>query len=132
VDTSRKLSFHVGKVKITSKGFVADYTTFWFGTNDAREAHYLTAILNSNILDQMIKEHQPKGKFGPRHICRLPFEFNVPRFDPNNKLHRQIAVLGVKAEKQAIDLPKKSRLKTKAAIPSMKEIDKLVQKLLRQ
>lgn len=131
VDTSRKLNFHVGKAKIPSNGFVADYTTFWFGTNDAREAHYLTAVLNSNILDQMIKEHQPKGKFGPRHICRLPFEFNVPKFNPENRLHRQIAAMGLKATKEAANLPRMSRLKTKAAIPSMKDIDKLVLKLLK-
>jgi len=80
----------------------------------------------------MIKEHQPKGKFGPRHICRLPFEFYVARFDPRNELHRKIAALSKKAVKEAVNLPKMSRLKTKAAIPSMKEIDKLVQKLMKQ
>ena len=80
----------------------------------------------------MIKEHQPRGKFGPRHICRLPFEFNVPKFDSKNKLHRQIAILGVRATIEASNLPKMSRLKMKAAIPSLEKIDRLVRKLLTQ
>lgn len=130
VNTKRLPDIQIGNTKISPTGFIADYTTFWFETNRATEAYYLAAILNSNVLDQMIKKHQPKGKFGPRHICRLPFEFNIPKFDPKNKLHWQIAVKGLKAKKEAAKLPKMSRLKIKAAILSMKEIDKLVFELL--
>jgi len=132
VDTKKIPDLRIGSATISPVGFVADYTTFWFGTNNEEEANYLAAILNSDILDQMIKKHQPKGKFGPRHITRLPFEFNVPQFDPRNQLHKQIAVTGLKATKEALNLPKMSRLKIKAAIPSMKEIDQLVLKLLKR
>lgn len=121
----------VGKARISPAGFVADYTTFWFGTNNVKETHYLTAILNSTMLDQMIKKNQPKGKFGPRHICRLPFEFGIPQFDPENGLHKRIAALSMNAIKEAASLSRMSRLKIKAAIPSMKEIDRLVTELLR-
>lgn len=130
VDTKKIPDVQVGKVNISPIGFVVDYTTFWFGTKNSEEAHYLVAILNSNVVDQMIKKHQPRGKFGPRHICRLPFEFNVPQFDPQNTLHKQIAALGIQASKEAAHLPKMSRLKMKVAMSSMKEIDKLVQELL--
>jgi len=131
VDTKKIPNLQIGNATISPVGFVADYTTFWFGTNNEEEAHYLAAILNSNILDQMIKKHQPKGKFGPRHITRLPFEFNVPIFDPEDQFHRQIAAMGLKATKEAANLPKMSRLKIKAVIPSMKKIDKLVSELLK-
>lgn len=130
VDTRKMPDIPIGKIRIASSGFVADYTTYWFGTNEAEEAYYLTAILNSRAMDDMIKPHQARGKFGPRHICRLPFEFNIPQFDSKNRLHKQIAALGQKAIKEAADLPKTSRLKMKAVIPSMKEIDKLVSELL--
>jgi hypothetical protein len=130
IDIGRLSDIQVGKVKVSPTGFVVDYTTFWFGTENAEEAHYVAAVLNSNVLDQMIKKHQPRGKFGPRHICRLPFEFGVPKFDPQNALHKQIGALGIRASKEAGNLAKMSRLKMKAAIPSMKEIDKLVQELL--
>jgi len=130
VDTKSLPDLQVGNARISPSGFIVDYTTFWFGTNHVGEAFYLAAILNSNVLDQMIKKHQPKGKFGPRHICRLPFEFNVPQFDPKNQLHKHIATLGIKATKEAASLPKMSRLKMKSAIPSMKEIDNVVLELL--
>jgi len=130
VDTGRIPDLQIGEAKISPAGFVADYTTFWFATNSPLEAYYLSAVLNSVVLDEMIKKHQPKGKFGPRHICRLPFEFGVAKYDPKSHLHRKIAVLGIKATKEAASLPKMSRLKIKAAIPSMKEIDKLVSELL--
>lgn len=130
VDTKRVPRLHVGKAKISPTGFVADYKSYWFGTNDFEEAHYLAAVLNSNVIDKMIKPHQSRGKFGPRDICRLPFEFNVPKFGPQNLLHKQIAALSIQASKEAVSLPKMSRLKMKDAIPSMKEIDKLVKELL--
>jgi hypothetical protein len=131
IDRKKIPSLKIGSAKITPTGFIADYKTFWFGTNNFDEANYLAAILNSNAMNQKIKPYQTRGKFGPRDICRLPFEFNVPQFDPRNELHRQIAALGIKATKEAVSLPKMSRSKIKAAIPAMKEIDRLVFELLK-
>jgi hypothetical protein len=130
VDTKKAPDLQIGKAKISPSGFVADYKSYWFGTNDAEEAFYLAALLNSDVIDQMIKPYQSRGKFGPRDIGRLPFEFNLPQFDPEKKLHKQIAALGLKATQEAADLPKMSRLKIKAAIPLMKEINKLFLQLL--
>jgi hypothetical protein len=130
VDTLKIPKLEVGKVEITPQGFIADYTTFWYGTNDIQEAYFLASILNSATIDQVIKKRQPKGKFGPRHICRLPFEQNIPQFDPKNELHKQIALAGIEASKEAIKVKKTSRTKTKTAIPSMEKIDKLVLELL--
>ena len=132
VDTHKLPDFCIGKTRISPTGFVPDVTTFYFSTNEPTEAHYLASILNSNVLNEKIKPHQTRGKFGPRHIHRRPFEFFIPEFNRNIKLHKKIAAYGEKAVKEAVDLPKKTRLKTKAAIPSIKEIDKLVQKLLKQ
>ena len=130
VDTKKIHSLKIGNAKISPKGFIVDYTTLWIGTHDSKEAYYLAAILNSNTLDKMIKKYQPRGKFGPRHICRLPFKFNIPNFDPENGLHKQLMTIGLKATKEAANLKKMSRLKTKASIPSMKDIDDLVSELL--
>jgi hypothetical protein len=131
MDTQNIKSMKVGNAKIRINGFIADYKTYWFATNDKQEANYLAAILNSNTLDQMIKPHQSRGKFGPRDICRLPFEFNIPKFDESKQLHKQIAVLGVKATKEATKLSKTSRLKLKILLPQMKDIDKKVRTLLK-
>ena len=130
IDTKDIPAFKVDGVKISSNGFVADYKTFWFSTNDQNEAYYLVAILNSETLDKMIKPHQPRGKFGPRDITRLPFEFNIPKFDNENELHNKISYQGRKASEEVVELPRMSRKKLKFAIPSMKEINKLISELL--
>jgi hypothetical protein len=130
VDTEKIPPLAIGKAEIVPKGFVADYKTFWFSTSVRDEAYYLAAILNSNVLDERIKQYQSRGKWGPRDICRLPFEQNIPQFDPNNELHKQLAIAGLEASTEAAKVEKTSRTKTKAAIPSMKKIDRLVLELL--
>jgi hypothetical protein len=131
VDCHQLSDFHVGKAKISPIGFVPDVTTFYYSTNDLMEAHYLTAVLNSTILDEMIKPHQTKGKFGPRHIHRRPFEFYIPEFNDGKKLHRLISFRGIKAVQEAAVLQKASRQGTKMQLGSIDVIDKLVAKLLK-
>jgi hypothetical protein len=131
VDTKINRPMKIGNAKIRINGFVADYKTYWFATNDKQEADYLVAILNSNTLDQMIKPHQSRGKFGPRDICRLPFEFNIPQFDKSQQLHKQIAILGGQATIDAAKLRKTSRSKIKILLPQMKDIDEKVQQLMK-
>lgn len=126
VDTDNIKPIKIGNAEIKINGFIADYKTYWFATNSKQEATYLAAVLNSNTLDKMIKPHQSRGKFGPRDICRLPFEFNIPQFDLNKELHKQLSALGLKATKQATLLPKKSRSNIKNALPQISEIDELV------
>ena len=130
IDTHKLPDFRIGSTRISPRGFVPDVTTFCYSTNNIHEARYLTAILNSNTLDERIKQDQPKGKFGPRHIHRRPFQFPIPRFDSNNKLHNRIVTLEEKAEEQASKSKKVSRLRLKSVIPEMEEIDKLVVELL--
>ena len=130
VDTHSLPDFCIGSARISPKGFVPDVKTFHFSTSNSEEAHYLTAILNSNVLDEKIKPHQTRGKFGPRDIHRRPFEFSIPKFNQNDNLHKEIAALGAKSAKEAAALSKMSRLKTKLAIQSMEKIDKLVVELL--
>jgi len=130
IDTKRMPIQLIGEAEISPTGFVADYKSYWYSTNQRDEAHYLAAVLNSNVINGKIKPYQSRGKFGPRDICRLPFEFPIPKFDSNNELHMRIAALGRKASEEAFGLPKMSRSKVKAAIPSMKEIDRLILDLL--
>jgi hypothetical protein len=81
-------------------GFVAEHVTYWFETEDADEAHYLSAVLNAPRVDEAIKPYQTRGAFGAqrgggeRHVGRRPFEvLPIPRFDGNDKRHRQLAKL---------------------------------------
>jgi type I restriction-modification system DNA methylase subunit len=83
------------------QGFIADTTTYWFETDDPEEAYYLAAILNSPLVDKLIKPFQTKGNFGAtsgkgeRHIHRRPFEVvPIPRYRGSEVVHRMLAELG--------------------------------------
>jgi hypothetical protein len=62
VDTDNIKPIKIGNAEIKINGFIADYKTYWFATNDRQEANYLASVLNSNTVDKMIKPHQSRGK----------------------------------------------------------------------
>jgi hypothetical protein len=78
-------------------GIVAGHTLYFYDTDNAEEAYYIAAILNSSVLDELIKPMQSKGEFGERDISKKPLEFPIPRYDPSNEVHRKLAELGKKA-----------------------------------
>ena len=76
--------FMVGKVNVEPKGFVAETMTMYYETNDETEAHYICAILNSDIVNEAIKPLQTRGLYGERHIMRRPFMLPIPKFNSGN------------------------------------------------
>lgn len=131
VDTKNIPPFDLGGNYLVPSGFIADHKTFWLGTNNRDEANYLAAVLNSNVIDELIKPIQTQGAFGARDICRRPFEFNIPEYDSKNEIHKELAKLGAEAAEIAKDLKPTSRSKIKQQIPQMERIDELVKRLLK-
>lgn len=82
-------------------GYIADQKTKYYETDDKNEAYYLMAVLNSNIINDSIKNLQSRGDFGPRDIHKLPYEFPVPLYDEENDTHHRLAELGETAEEKA-------------------------------
>jgi hypothetical protein len=83
-----------------TNGFAIDSGTYFYETNNANEAHFLSALLNAPSLDEAIKAYQPRGKgnVGERHIQRTPFEAcAIPPFDPANPDHCELARLSREA-----------------------------------
>jgi SAM-dependent methyltransferase len=93
VDRQNLPSFCMDDFKITPKGFVTDEVTMFYETKDEMEAHYLCAVLNSDVVNELIKPLQPKGLYGERHIVRRPFTLSIPTFNPNLPLHKRLAEL---------------------------------------
>ncbi len=86
--------------RLPVRGFIADYTTYWFETDNPDEAHYLCAVLNAPCVDEAIKPYQTQGAFGAqqgggeRDIHRRPFEvLPIPRYKPKDKWCRRLAEL---------------------------------------
>jgi hypothetical protein len=77
-------------------GAIIESTLYHYETNDINEAFYLVAILNSSILDELIKPMQSKGEFGERDIHKKPLEFPIPKYNPNNPIHKKLSEFGRK------------------------------------
>ncbi|MET4614871.1 methylase of polypeptide subunit release factors [Stenotrophomonas sp. 2619] len=68
---------------------VIDQTLYWGRVATEDEAIYITALINSQAVIEVIKAHQPRGAFGERHIHKLAFD-RTPTFDAVNPDHRSI------------------------------------------
>lgn len=68
---------------------VIDQTLYWGRVATEDEAIYITALINSQAVIEVIKAHQPRGAFGERHIHKLAFD-RTPAFDAANPDHRAI------------------------------------------
>lgn len=72
--------------------FAADQTLYWLGCDSEAEAMFYCGLLNSNALNMAIKEFQPEGNFGKRHIHTLPLNF-IPSYDDTNEQHLAVSEL---------------------------------------
>lgn len=68
---------------------VIDQTLYWTEVATKDEAVYLTGLLNSTAINQVIREFQPVGQFGERHIHKLPLGVTPP-FDRTNPAHLDV------------------------------------------
>lgn len=119
---------------------VIDHKLYWAELSDEREGHYLCAILNSETARAATEKYQSRGQFGARDFDKVLFNLPIPRFDPTDKLHRDLATAGARAEKMAADvaLPEtmkfqRARAEIRTALKNASvaaSIEKLVERLL--
>ena len=133
----------VSGTKINVKGVVADAKTYWMETDDENEAYYISAILNSAIIDKTIKPMQSRGAFGERDIHKKPLELPIPRFNPNNKTHMRLAQISKECHEKvrkilpALTEKYKSIGKIRSEIKKhlekeLKTIDEITKQILKQ
>jgi len=96
--------------RINITGVVADAKAYWFDTNNLDEALFITSMLNSPIVDSLIKPMQSHGLWGERDIHKKVLELPLPKFDSSNKSH--IAM---------VELAKKAQVKAETLIPSLEK-----------
>lgn len=125
--------------------FITDHKNYLYSTDCNGEAHYLSAILNSSIPNERMKDFQTTGLFGARDIHKKILDIYYPKFDENNDLHIKLAELSGAAHKKAkeyleanplqkelsANLLGRLRLEIKKHLSAeMKEIDLLVKKVV--
>jgi len=77
------------------KTLVSTDTTAFFAADNKDEAHYLCAILNSEIVNNFIKSFSAAGRgFGTPSIMN---NLAIPLFNNNNKTHKKLAELSERA-----------------------------------
>jgi hypothetical protein len=101
IDNSLDLTFSIEDLKIKLSGLVVDTKCYFHKTSNSGEAYYLASILNSKVLDTLIKPLQSRGLWGPRDIHKKPLEFPIPKFDSDNTVHSSLSKLGANATEYA-------------------------------
>lgn len=74
--------------------FIVDKAAYAFYSQDAEEAHFLAAFLNSDYANESMKPFQSSGLFGARDVSRKILDVHIPPYDAANPLHNKLAELG--------------------------------------
>jgi hypothetical protein len=75
--------------RFPSEKTIIDQTLYWVVVPSEDEALYLTGLLNSDAINIVIREFQPRGQFGERHIHKLPLGVTPP-YNPNDAGHADV------------------------------------------
>jgi SAM-dependent methyltransferase len=112
-----------------SKPIIPQETIIFVPLKNEKEAHYICAILNSSIIEFVLKSYSMVGgkSFASTHILD---NINIKKFEKNNKLHIKLAELSKKAHelKKKIYEEDKENFK-KELIKIENQIDETVAKL---
>ncbi|MCD6390475.1 MAG: N-6 DNA methylase [Dehalococcoidia bacterium] len=90
----KHVSFEVEGQSIEIQGFVAESKEYYFDTDDKEEAYYLATVLNSPIVDELLKPMQSRGLWGPRDIHKKVLEIPIPQYNSSDENHRALSQLG--------------------------------------
>jgi len=122
---------------VKPKGFVSDAKTWFYETNNAKEAYYLCGVLNSNVVNMAVKPLQTRGLWGERDIHRRPLMIPIPKFEEKNAQHLGIAEISQSCHKILAnkDFADKSAASARSEARTLvakevKRIDELVSELL--
>jgi len=81
---------------VVQENFLVTGDLCFYDTDNIDEAHYLSAILNSNLLTKQINIVKSS-----RHIFKLPLDIPLKKFDTGNLNHQKLAQLGRMGQKIA-------------------------------
>jgi len=105
------------RTDIGMKSIISTKVTSFIPTNNKNEAHYLCAVLNSELVNNFISSFSAAGRgFGTPSVME---NLAIPLFSAKNKIHKTLAALSEKAhhlvKRNAVieDIEQKINLETK-------------------
>lgn len=86
---------------------VVDHMAYWSAADSLEEAAYVTALLNTGIVLDRVRDLQPVGQRDPRHFDNLVWTLPIPEFDAAEALHADLAAAALHAATVAarVELP---------------------------
>jgi hypothetical protein len=78
-----------GKVAGKAKVIIPDHKLMFVPLNDATEAHYICAIINSSVAVLIVKSYAVETQTST-HVLK---HVRLPQFDPKNQCHQRLAEL---------------------------------------
>ena len=78
-----------------NEDIIVDQTLYWRAVTTAEEAWYRVGLLNSEAVSDSVRQFNPPGEFGERHLHTLPNRI-IPPFNKSRRKHREVARLAKK------------------------------------
>jgi len=122
---------------------IIEHKLYWAAFSNPSEAQFVTAVLNSATVNEMIKPFQSTGLLGERDIEKKVLDVPIPLYDSSNAIHHKLSELGQEAHKKAQAVISDPNFPAGASLARQRafirtamadifvEIDGLVRKLLR-
>ena len=103
---------------IEEEDVIVDTKLYWSTAGSIEEAGYVTAVLNSEIVLDRVRDLQPVGQRDPRDFDNLVWTLPIPDFDAAEALHTDLAAAALHAADIAsrVDLPEDAYFTTKRAL----------------
>jgi len=89
----KPITLEVEGQEVETRGFLADIEEFYYDTDNREEAYYLAALLNSPLVDELLKPMQSRGLWGPRHIHKKVLEIPIPQYNSSDENHQALSQL---------------------------------------
>jgi len=98
---------YLAAARLSDTQAIVEHGLYWASVSGVDEARYLTTILNSDVLTQLVRPLQARGEHNPRHFDKYVFQVPIPLYDQNIPAHRRLVQLAERAEQlsQAVELP---------------------------
>jgi hypothetical protein len=140
VDCSSPIAIQLNNISLPLQGYIAEENTYYYETADSDEAAYLVSVLNSSVVDTLVKPMQSRGLLGERHFHKKPLEFPIPKYDSASPSHCRLVELGQVCTAKAREKASRHQLARHLAKareqlreilePELTQIDALVRELL--
>lgn len=130
---------YLAAAHVTDPRAVMEHALYWATVSGTSEARFLTGVLNSDTITEMVRPLQARGEHNPRHFDKYLWQLPIPLYEPENDLHGKIVDVARQAEEAValIELPQRGfqalRRMVRERLSELgiaQELDKLVRDLL--